>query len=319
MRFLVIVPNARRTPKLGAVSHVRHKTNGSDIFTPNDLLENFERNLTDDLCAGSNQEHLRENAFVRIGFKLDADRNSFSVTRTNTIAQRTIQLGHLRTREAHITGVFHVGCIRRRGGCTAHETKGEDESDSSDEYGHAFFKCLDASGKAHVQAFVNWRRNVTKFDQCGKFRARVAGASPDAKVIDVADKPDASSSSGSPEQSATPEHAAKKSESDTKKPEDVVLIHGRNDDGALQILRKKGDELSAGELRPIEEGKPIQGDVVTLRPRKEMPLLCDVEEEVKLPRPKGTKKPAKVASDQYRAGWEKLWGRRARTRKSKSN
>lgn len=168
---------------------------------------------------------------------------------------------------------------------------------------------------------MNWQRDVTKFDQCGKFRARVAGGSPDAKVIDVADKPDASSSSGSPEQSATPEQAAaKKSEmSDTKKSEDVVLIHGRNDDGALQILRKKGDELSAGELRPIEEGKPIQGDVVTLRPRKEMPLLCDVEEEVKLPRPKGTKKPAKVASDQYRAGWEKLWGRRARTRKSKSN
>ena len=93
-------------------------------------------------------------------------------------------------------------------------------------------------------------------------------------------------------------------------PEDVVLIHGRADDGALKILRKKGDELSAGELRPLETGKPIQGDVLKLRPRKEMPLLCDVEEEVKLPSTPRAEKPAKVASDQYRAGWEKLWGRR---------
>ena len=101
--------------------------------------------------------------------------------------------------------------------------------------------------------------------------------------------------------------------------DDVVLIHGRSDDGALQILRKKGDELSAGELRPMQEGKPIEGDVLKLRPRKETPLVCDVEEEVKIPRPHGaTKKPAKVASDRYRAGWEKLWGRRTRAKSKPS-
>ncbi len=133
----------------------------------------------------------------------------------------------------------------------------------------------------------------------------------------MADKP-SPSTPAKPAQSATAK-SAKSAKSDPNKSDDVVLIHGRNDDGALQILRKKGDELSAGELRPIEEGKPIQGDIVTLRPRKEMPLLCDVEEEVKLPRPQGAKKPAKVATDQYRAGWEKLWGRRTRSSKSKSN
>lgn len=119
--------------------------------------------------------------------------------------------------------------------------------------------------------------------------------------------------------------AAKAEEAKAEKTEDVVLIHGRSDDGALKILRKKGDELSAGELRPMQEGKPIEGDVLKLRPRKDMPLVCDVEEEVKIPKSTGAptsasapKKPAKVASDQYRAGWDKLWGRR-RSRASKPN
>lgn len=113
-----------------------------------------------------------------------------------------------------------------------------------------------------------------------------------------------------------PEPKKKKQVASTpEKTEDVVLIHGRSEDGALKILRKKGDQLSAGELRPMEEGKPIEGDVLKLRPRKEMPLLCDVEEEVKIPKSTGAlEKPARVASDRYRAGWEKLWGRRARAR-----
>ena len=127
-----------------------------------------------------------------------------------------------------------------------------------------------------------------------------------AKVNLVADEPDA-------EQPSPNEPSADGSTAKSKE-EDVVLIHGRSDDGALKILRKKGEELSAGELRPVEEGKPLQGDLLRLRPRKEMPLLCDVEEEVKIPRATGTKKPAKVASDRYRDGWEKLWGRRARAR-----
>ena len=64
-----------------------------------------------------------------------------------------------------------------------------------------------------------------------------------------------------------------------------MLVHGRSDDGALQVLRKKGDELSLGELRPVEEGKPLRGNLLRLRPRAEMPLLADVEEEICLPGP----------------------------------
>lgn len=101
-----------------------------------------------------------------------------------------------------------------------------------------------------------------------------------------------------------------------KKPgDDVVLVHGRGDDGALQILRKKGDTLSAGELRPIEDGKPLTGgSVVTLAPRKELPILCDVVDEVEVPGgAKAAKKspgPARVSNPRYRAGWKSVFGKK---------
>lgn len=103
-----------------------------------------------------------------------------------------------------------------------------------------------------------------------------------------------------------------------------MLVHGRSDDGALQVLRKKGDELSLGELRPVEEGKPLRGNLLRLRPRAEMPLLADVEEEIRLPGPSlpsapsaapsapSLSGPPQVASDSYRKGWDSLWGRTKR-------
>jgi len=91
--------------------------------------------------------------------------------------------------------------------------------------------------------------------------------------------------------------------------EDVVLVHGRTEDGALQVIRKKGDELSAGELRPVEEGKPLRGNLLKLRPREDMPLLADVEEEIAITSP-SLSKPPQVATDSYRKGWDGLWGGR---------
>ncbi|MCU0677376.1 MAG: hypothetical protein MUE69_31870, partial [Myxococcota bacterium] len=98
--------------------------------------------------------------------------------------------------------------------------------------------------------------------------------------------------------------------------EDVVLVHGRSEDGALQVIRKKGDELSAGELRPVEEGKPLRGNLLKLRPREDMPLLADVEEEIAITSP-SLSKPAQVATDSYRKGWDGLWG--ARKKRSAAN
>ncbi len=103
-------------------------------------------------------------------------------------------------------------------------------------------------------------------------------------------------------------------EKPAKSGDDVVLVHGRTDDGkGLKVLRKKADELSAGEVRPVEEGKPLVGDLVRLKPRPEMPLLCDVDVEYEAPRPaKEGGGPARVSSTAYRKGWDRMWGGKQR-------
>jgi len=111
---------------------------------------------------------------------------------------------------------------------------------------------------------------------------------------------------------AVPDEAANKSS------DDVVLVHGRTDDGkGLKVLRKKADELSSGEVRPVEEGKPLTGDLVRLKPRPEMPLLCDVDVEYEAPRTaKGGAGPARVSSSAYRKGWDRMWGKRPKPGKA---
>lgn len=119
-----------------------------------------------------------------------------------------------------------------------------------------------------------------------------------------------------------------------KKP-DVVLVHGRTEDQkGLRVLRARESGIEVGEVRPLEEGKPIDGDVVKLVPRADAPYLCDVETQVSLDelRKKSaalrggasggggpsrtdvatTRKksgPAQVATDAYRANWDAIWSR----------
>lgn len=101
---------------------------------------------------------------------------------------------------------------------------------------------------------------------------------------------------------------------------DVVLIHGVTEDGkGLHVLRARNQSIEAGQVRPLEHGKPLQGDVVKLRPRRGAPFLCDVETEVSnaelVPPSKGAgrtrarKGPAQVASSAYRDNWEAIWRR----------
>ena len=98
--------------------------------------------------------------------------------------------------------------------------------------------------------------------------------------------------------------------------EDVALIHGRTPDGeGLRILRKREDRLELGAVHPLKEGVPITGEVVTLTPRPNQPLLCDVKTELAAPKPSedvasGTRHgPAQVATDQYRENWDRIWSR----------
>ena len=97
---------------------------------------------------------------------------------------------------------------------------------------------------------------------------------------------------------------------------DVALVHRITPDGALHVIRRRGDQLEAGALQPLREGVPIQGEVVSLRPRENCPVLCDVDvlytppavakaaPSVPTQRRKG---PAQVATDDYRDNWDSIW------------
>ena len=103
--------------------------------------------------------------------------------------------------------------------------------------------------------------------------------------------------------------------------EDVVLLHSRTEDGeGLRALRARDNRLEAAEIRPIRHGQPIskQAELVRLRPRKETPLICDVEVEYNGDSSSDTRSqssgPPQVASKAYRDNWEQIFGRRRRKR-----
>ena len=93
-----------------------------------------------------------------------------------------------------------------------------------------------------------------------------------------------------------------------------MFVHSPAERGdGYRVIRKRDDVLEMGELRSVQEGKPLHGDLVKLRPRKDHDRLFDVEvilprEEVPAARPHAG--PAQVATDTYRENWEAIFGRR---------
>lgn len=114
-----------------------------------------------------------------------------------------------------------------------------------------------------------------------------------------------------------------------KKPKDLVLVHSPTPDGGgVNVLRARNEGLEVGTMRPLEQGRPIHGEVVKLTPRSEMPHLYDAETEFVAPEgqpvaaPDKPDKPgdapadraqatgpAQVASDSYRRNWDAIWKR----------
>ncbi|HEY4187381.1 MAG TPA: hypothetical protein VGP07_20060 [Polyangia bacterium] len=96
---------------------------------------------------------------------------------------------------------------------------------------------------------------------------------------------------------------------------DVAMVFGKDEHGT-HILRRRSEDapIEAGVLRPLRSGKPIDGEVVSLSPRTDGPLLFDVKSELPSPLPRSSEGPAQVASDAYRKGWDAVWGRRRRDR-----
>lgn len=103
-------------------------------------------------------------------------------------------------------------------------------------------------------------------------------------------------------------------------PHDIVLVHGVTDDGeGVRALRSRPGRLDAAEIRPARDGRPIgSAEVVRLREREGSPVLWDVETEFDgKPEPEPPRRtregPPQVATDDYRRGWDAVFGSRRRT------
>ena len=95
--------------------------------------------------------------------------------------------------------------------------------------------------------------------------------------------------------------------------QDVVFVHGPSDQGdGYKVIRKRDETLEIGEIHSVKEGRPIHGELVTLKPRKEHGQLFDVEVVVPKPAAKPAELshggPAQVATDTYRDNWETIFG-----------
>jgi hypothetical protein len=108
---------------------------------------------------------------------------------------------------------------------------------------------------------------------------------------------------------------------------DLALVFGPSEDGeGFNVLRKRAgtETIEAGTVRPMREGRAITGEVVRMERRKEAPFLfdCETDEELSAPRPAQPHSltgPPQVATDEYRRGWDAVWGSRRRSRPSAVN
>ena len=105
---------------------------------------------------------------------------------------------------------------------------------------------------------------------------------------------------------------------------DVALVLDRTDDpgGGYRVLRHRAsdNQVELGTMRPLKEGRPIDGEVISLSQRQDMPFLYDVKTELADPRvdpsldPRAADRrptsdgPAQIATDDYRRGWDAIWG-----------
>lgn len=88
----------------------------------------------------------------------------------------------------------------------------------------------------------------------------------------------------------------------------------------FKVLRKRAqsDEVEAGVIRPLKEGRAIHGEVVRMKARPESAVVFEMETDKELsspPEPPEARDaerggPAQVATEKYRQGWDGIWGRR---------
>jgi hypothetical protein len=145
---------------------------------------------------------------------------------------------------------------------------------------------------------------------CAKYaieRVVVSVKASDKKRRDSAEQAGAADSPRGPSSRSSDERLAQRDP-------DVAIVCGVSDDGqGVDIIRKRGERIETGTVRRLEQGKPIHGEVVRLRPREHFPLICDVEVEVpardRTDAPTPTSGPAQVATETYRKNWDAIYGR----------
>lgn len=110
---------------------------------------------------------------------------------------------------------------------------------------------------------------------------------------------------------------------------DAILIHGVSEDGEkMAVLRARNDRIEAGIVSTVKEGQPVDGELIKLTPRPELPFVCDVETQL----PKGAINamggsdvratrggPAQVATEAYRENWDAIWSNPSATKKPLAN
>lgn len=105
--------------------------------------------------------------------------------------------------------------------------------------------------------------------------------------------------------------------------QDVVLLCSPTPDGeGVNALRARKDRLEVAEIRPLKEGQPVvAGEVARLRPREEMPLVCDVDVTYSVPPPPAASNhagPPRISSQSFRRNWDKVF-KPARIRRPKKH
>jgi hypothetical protein len=99
---------------------------------------------------------------------------------------------------------------------------------------------------------------------------------------------------------------------------DVAMVIDRTEDAqGYRVLRHRDNHVEIGTMRPLQEGRPIDGEVISLEPRQDAPFLYNVKTELGDPHAarRATERrltsdgPAQIATEQYRAGWDAIWGR----------
>jgi len=96
------------------------------------------------------------------------------------------------------------------------------------------------------------------------------------------------------------------------KDSDVVVLCSPTADGeGVRAIRARLDRVELAEIRPLKEGLPVvAGEVARLRPREDMPLVCDVDVTYEVPRSPASSAhagPPRISSESYRRNWDRAF------------